>query len=792
MRDLATALRSLRRAPAFSALVVLTLALGVGATTAMFSVVDAVLINPLPFPDAGRLADVRLLYEKDASRQVPQPHVLVRAVRSEPALFAAVEAYAVTAVTLTGVGDAARLSFPAISAGLPATLGIAPLVGRLFTEDEAAAGERVVLISERFWTSRFGRDPTILGRRVVLDDVAFEIVGVMPRTFVFPFATADLWQPLDVSASAGLARITMATRLRPGVSLAQADHRLSLLSAALRAEGSLGRGQSLDAEVPLQLQSGRQGVGVLWLLFAAVGLVLLVACVNVCSLLLVRASARHAEFALKSALGAGKSTLLRIACVESVVLSATGAGSGIGVAKALMELVLRFAPPQMSLLGRASTELDARALGFAIALAFASCLLSGVLPAWRASRVDAIDALKRASAFAGSRDDRWQGAMVTAQLALVVVLLAGAGAMLRSFVRLTAVDLGFDPGRLAVVDLQIPQRYASAEAAAAFVRQVEERAEARLGLQVAITSAMPVRSGGYDMDAQPEAEGRPSASRQVALPVARVSTDYFATLGIPIVEGRSFSAGDGAEAIVINEVIARRYWGDTSPIGRRFRTDPDQPWQTVVGVVRDVKTMGPADAIGEGAELYLPFSRGRRAPFVALLIATRGDPAIAVQQVKQVIAQLDRGVPITFAGTMAEWVGISVARPRFVLILSSVFAATAVWLSAIGVYGVSAYWVSRRRRELAIRAALGASRPVLAAMVFRRSLRLALAGSAIGLAAALGIGRLLETWLFATSPGDPQTLAAVTTVLALLVVAACSVPAVRAGRVDPVSDLRRE
>jgi putative ABC transport system permease protein len=791
-RVLGAALRNLGRVPAFTGLVVLTLALGIGAATAMFSVVDAVLLNPLPFAKADRLVEVWTRFDEGAARAPGATSAILSAVRQEPGLFESVAAYQFGAGTLTGAGEPQTISFAGLSPSMFAVLPAVPLHGRLFTAADATSGERVVLISERLWTTQFGR-AGVIDRLVTIDDETHRIVGILPARFNFPESSVGAWQPIDVESGGIRRRVQMVAVLQAGVTRAQVDDRLKTLTASLRESGTLPRGQYLATELPLQVRFGQRGAAPLYLLLGAAAALLLIACVNVSNLMLVRASSRRSEFALKVAIGAGRARLLRDAATESAVLAIAGGALGLWVAAGLLPIMLGLAPENMLVLSSATGGLDVRAVAFATATTSAACVLFTMLPAWRASRIDPIDALKHHSqSSSGHGDDRWQGVLVSTQIALVVVLLGAAGLLLRSFVALSQVDVGFNPDGMATFEIQMPPRYAKGGAARAFMRQVEQRVESSLGWPASVVSSIPIRSGGFSQDVQPQAEGMAPPPGALSLPIARVSADFFDVFGIRILQGRTFIAEDGEETIILNEVLARRYFGDRSPIGGRFKTHTTQPWLTVVGVAADVKTMGPADAVGEGTEAYVPMGPNGESSFLTLAVRSAGSDAATLQQVSRIIWDLDPRMPILASTTMREAIGDSIARPRFLASLSGAFTIAAVAIAAVGVYGVAAYWVARRRRELAIRLAVGASPDTLVAAVLGRGLRLAAIGTAIGLAVALAGARVMTSLLFAIDPRDPVTFGGVIILLGVVATAACAVPAINAARVDPMTTLRAE
>lgn len=640
MRDLAAALRSLRRAPAFAGLVVLTLALGIGATTAMFSVVDSVLLNPLPFPNGDRLSGIRTTTAPGGLRRPAGAFAVVQALRERTEIFSAVEGYGFGSANVTGGGEPTIVTGPFISPGLLVALGAQPLFGRLFTAEEAATGG-VVLLSERFWASRFGSDAAMVGREIIVDDRPHRVVGILPQQFRFPEGTIELWRPLDLGPTGKPVPVNAVAIRRAGVSVAEADDRLQALTADLRARGVMTKDQSVSTDLLTQQRQERGTKQSLSLMFGAVALVLLVACVNVTNLLLVRSSARQGELSLMSALGASRGQLVRGILAESVVLAFAGCLLGLLLAQALLSLMVGTAPPQLRFLTNANAELNWRALAFAAAAASATCLVVGVLPVWRTSRVDAIDAIKqRALSMSGSRDDWWQGILVAGQLAFVLVLLAGSGLLLRSFTRLVQVDPGFEVDQTAVLALQLSaQRYGEPGQGLAFMQELERRVEATAGVAATISGGVPPTGGGFHIEPALEAEGFARVDTG-ELPTQAVAPDYFETMGITIREGRSFERGDLGDVVIVNDVMARRLWGDASPIGRRFRLDAD-PWWTVVGVAGDVKAMGPSDPMGEGMEIYRPLLDTSRSAFFAMVVRANGDPARLLPSLKQRVWEID-------------------------------------------------------------------------------------------------------------------------------------------------------
>ena len=784
------ALRNLRRAPAFTGLVVLTLALGIGSTTAMFSVVDAVLINPLPFPHSERFGEIFMVPEKGSARPRGST-ALLNALARQTDLFTAVGAYQFGAANLTGDGEPEIIGTPQLSAGMLGIFGVQPVLGRWFTDEEAATGT-VVLVGERLWRRRFGGDASIVGKTIMLDDRPHQVVGIMPDRFRFPTGTALMWRPIDTAPTAKPRPVQVITVRRPEVTRAHVNERLQALRAELRVSGIIPQTESITVDDLSLARPNAQTGKALYMLFGAVGLVLLVACVNVMNLLLVRGSARSGELALMSSLGASRGGLIGGVFCESLVLVTLGGAAGIALARVLLSMILAAAPRQMLFLGQATSQLDGRGLGFAIALAIATCLIFGVLPAWRAGRVDAIDVLKRRAQGVAGGDEWWQGALVAAQLALVVVLLAGSGLLLRSFGKLIAVDPGFDVEHIAVVDVPLPSnRYGAPGADLAFMRELERKVEG-MGLRAVITSGAPPRGGGIWFDVKAETDdGRTIDLGQEEVSYSIVDPDYFSVLEIEIVDGRTFGGGDPVDAVIINTLMAKRFFGDTSPLGHRFRMDGRSPWMTVVGVAEDVKHSGPSETRNE-MEYYRALVATRPILYFSFVVRAPEHPAAVVQMVKQKVWELDPKLPISAASTMTERLRESIARPRFYLTLAAAFAGLGALLGAIGVYGIAAYWVTRRRREIAIRVALGASRQTVMSMVIVRGLKLAAIGAVAGMTLAAAGTRFIESMLFGVTGRDPVTLTGVTVLLAVLVVLGCLVPALKAARVDPMTTLRAE
>jgi putative ABC transport system permease protein len=792
---IAHAWRSVRRSPGVLVLVVLTLALGIGGATAMFAVVDAVLLNPLPYANGDRLREVYIrLSPTNQSNKVTTAHV--EAMRRHTETFAAVERYGMGGAALTD-GEPAWIATPQITPGLLQLLGAAPIQGRLFTAEEADREDRVVLISERLWRTRFG-GADVAGKRIAIEGVGHEIVGVLPARFAYPERTADLWHPLPANPRPGwVRRGVVVVLLQPGVSADAAGQALGAISASLARDGALERGATLITIDALQRRFGTRYGTELWVLLGAVLLVLVIGCVNVAHLLLARATGREGEFAVMAALGSGRVRIVGSVLVEAAVVAAVGGLAGALVARALLVTVLDSVPVHLRLVSAAVIGLDWRALGFTTGLAAATCLLVGALPAWRLGRLDLVDALKgRAPGAVGDGRERWHRVMVVGQLALTVTLLIATGLLLRSFIRLVHVSPGFDVDGRIVAEVQFPgERYRLAGGSLQVMQELDRRLEAVPGVRnVTFSEGAPPSGGSFSFDIAPEAEGeRPVRFTDLELPRLTVAPDYFATLGIPLTAGRTFSAADGAETVIVNTVLARRFWGAESPIGRRFRLDPSEPWTTVIGVAGDVKQHGLHDPMGEGMEIYSPYPPDTRAGFYALTVRAGGaNVATLGRRIRSELKALDPLLPVLEVATMEERLAESVARPRFLLHVCGLFAILAAVMAAVGVYGTTSFWVSRRRRELGLRLALGASQGGVVRLVLGSGLRLAALAAALGVGAALWLSDLVRSMLFETSPNEPVVLIATVAGALALVGIACALPALRASRTDPVEVLRAE
>ncbi len=808
--DLRYALRLVRKTPGFSAVAVLTLALGIGANTAIFSVVDAVLLRPLPFADGERLVSLFHSYPKmDLEFASVSPPGFVD-YRDHTKSFAAMAAHTGSRApaALTGQGEPRRIRGEMASAEFFKTLGVEPALGRGFLpEDEKPGQDTVVVLSHGLWRQLFGADRGALGRKLTLDGRDYQIVGVAPQGFRYPGET-DLWVPLGfkpeqlVDEERGHEYLNVVARLAPGASLASAQAEMATVSAGIRDRARAITTFLDNAGWHVRVQSLRESLTgevrpALLLLLGAVGAVLLIACVNVANLLLARAAVRGREMALRTALGAGRGRMIRQLLAESVVLALLGGGLGLLLAAWGVQGLAAARPSQIPV--DLPIGLDLRVLAFTAGLSLLTGLLFGLLPALRTSRPDLQAALQQGGRGDSGARSRLRGALVVAEVALALILLVGAGLLLQSFARRAGVDPGFRTDGLLTFRLSLPTaEYQEPERVEAFYRQLTERLGALPGVRAAgAVSTLPLSgdmsTASYYFESLPVQPGEsgPHGAPRIVTP------GYFGAVEVPLRKGRLFTPGDRADAppvAIIDEAVARTFFPGRNPLGERlrfgFEGDETAPhWRTIVGIVGHVQEVIPGE---DGkSQIYLPHAQ-KPERYLYLALAADGDPLALAGPARDAVRALDAKLPVDEVRTMDERLARSVAQPRLSAVLLGLFAGLAALLAAVGLYGVMAYSVAQRTREIGVRLAIGASRSQVLRMVVGQGAALTAIGLVLGLAGALAAGRLVAGLLFEVQPSDPATLAGVTLLLAGAALLASYVPARRAARLDPQVALRGE
>jgi len=818
-QDVRYAARRLRRAPMFSMTVVATLALAIGATTAVFTVVNAVLLRALPYHDPTRLV---LLHENFPKMELGFSAPDYVALEERAGDFDAIAAYRNREFELSGVEPPERVNVTRASTTFFKTLGVQPVIGAPFTREDAESRNPVAVLSDALWARKFGRDPAAIGKSILLDRFPYTIVGVMPRGFTFPQrgpainnVPADVYLPLVFSPAQRAAfgssyNVSVIARLKPGMTPAQADTQTRALvhsnAQAIYPADLRGLADALGGSATML---GDEVVGgsrtLLWVALAAVGLVLLIACTNIASLMLARAMAREREISVCSALGASRGRIARQFFAESWLVALAGSSLGLLVGVSLSRVLVRLAPQTLPRLDEIG--LDVRVLLFTAGLTVVTALICGVLPAFELSRQNGKTLKSGGRSSAGRRERRIFGSLVTAQVALAVILLVGGGLLLRSFSKLMAVDPGFRPERVLTVTTSLPaQAYREATQVRGFYTRVLEDLSHVPGV-TAVGASTDLPLNVRDRRAF-TIELETPATRDLAHSVAHqfVAGQFLEAVDIPLKRGRYFGIGDAADSepvTIINETMARLFFGATDAVGQRIAWGtPAQPgpWMRIVGVVGDVK-VGPLNSATE-PHMYTPWVQARDAMIAesaigilrSLHIALRSEiePTALIDTVRTRVRAIDPALPLASIQTMREIVSHSAEVPRFNALLVSLFAILALVLAAIGIGGMLAMSVSRRLPEVGIRMALGAQRRALAGLVIRQGMALAAAGLAIGLPSAWLLSRVLSSLLFEITPRDPVTFATVAGVLWIVALLACAVPAWRVTRVDPLKVLRLE
>lgn len=808
LQDLHYAVRILFKSPGFTAIALLTLALGIGVNSAIFSVVNAILLRPLPYPDSHQLMVIWGNLHKTGLEEVEISVLELKDFQQQCQAFDQIAAYSTQGLNLTGVDQPERLRGAAISANLFPTLGVQPHVGRNFVveEDQPGSDNRVIL-SHSLWQRRFGGDSSTVNETVQLDGRAMTVVGIMPADFHFPNKDVEVWIPLAFSPdlleenNRGSHFLNIIARLKPNVTQAQAQADIDTVTARMSREhaSSYRSGFSTTVRSMHEDLVGNLRQAML-ILLGAVGLVLLIACANVAHLRLASATSRYREFAIRSALGASRGRVVRQFLTESVLLSVLGGAAGLVLAVWVVRALVFLMPKDTPRLEE--IRLDSRVVLFTLGTSLLTAIVFGLAPGFQAAKTNLNDVLKESgrSGTDTSRRLRLRNLLVVSEFALSLVLLIGAGLMIKSLLRLQDVKPGFDSSNLLTMRIALPDaKYENFNQSRAFYEQLFDRLEARPEVKsVGGINLLPFGGGGGDrtfmIEDQPTAQGQPRPDEQIRF----VTAGYFTTMGIPLLSGREFTRHDlpdTQQVAVLNNAFARKFWPNGNAIGKRISFSTNNPkWYEIVGIVGNVKHRRLD--LQDHPELYIPalqplFEPGN-VPALYLAVRTLNDPMQVANIVRSEVAAIDRDQPIASLMTMDQRISDSIAPRRFNMFLFGLFAALALVLAAIGIYGIMAFSVAQRTHEIGVRMALGASRSDVLRLILSNGFRLALIGIVVGLAIAFAATRLLSTLLYDVSTTDPAIFLIDALLLAVAALVACYVPARRATQVDPMVALRYE
>ncbi len=810
--DLRFGLRSLRNSPGFTAVAAFALALGIGANTAIFSVVNDVLLRPLPYPGPDRLMSV---WENNLvqgwHKDVVTPADFVD-WRSQNRVFESMAAYSGLGFNLSGGSEPERVRGAIVSLDFFRVLGRPPVAGRDFQEgDERSGSGRVAVVSDALWRTRFGGDPHLIGRSVTLNSESFTVIGIAAPGFQFP-EKAEIWALArhvvpenpwapggqDITTVRGLHYFPVIARLKPGVDAARAQAEMDVIAARLAKQYPDSNADTGVEVIPLHESIVGDVRPALLIFLGAVGLVLLIACANVANMSLARSAARGRDVAVRTALGATRLRLARQHLTESVLLALLGGGAGLLLALWGRDLLVSLAPESMP--GSPAATLDTKVLGFTCALSILTGILFGVVPALHSAGADPQEALKESgrAATAGPRARLLRGSLVVAEMAVAVVLLAGAGLLLKSFLRLQRIDPGLQIDRVTALDLWIPEtRYGDLDRQTQFYGEVLRRVRNLPGVDVAgATTDLPMQGSDTTLGFLIEGRPAPPPTKEPYTGLHQVSPDYFRTMGIPLLRGRLFTGQERRgtpDVVVIGDTLARRFWPGEDPISHRVsfgsNDKGERNWATIIGVVGDVRQRGLQD--DPRPESYVACAQWP-SRYMTLVVRSRLDPAAIAAAVRREILAVDGEVPVFGVKSMREVLDGSLAARRFNMTLLALFAGVAVALAAVGLYGVLAYAVTQRTHEIGLRMALGARRLDVLRLVVGQGMGLALLGVLAGLLGALGLTRVLSSLLVGVAVTDPPTLGLTAALLTGVALIACGVPALRASRVDPMVALRHE
>jgi putative ABC transport system permease protein len=796
MNDFYYAWRIMRRSPTFTAAVSLTVALTIAANTAIFSIVNAVILRPLPYANPNRIIQVA---EKKDKANIPNIGASVLnfvSWREQTRDFQSLGAFGGAPYTLTGSGEPEQLVGATVTPSLVRVLGVTPIAGHAFADDDEKPGApAVAMIGEALWQRRFGSDPGLVGRTIILNNIPTTVVGIAPAALNL-LTGGDLYTPLTIDPAKERRlnhQIAVFGRLKTGVTLEQARAEMNTISARMDQQYPELKDWSLtlitlyDTVVSKPLETG------LLVLLAAVGLVLLIACANIANLLLSRAATRQGEMAVRTAIGASRDRLVRQLLAESLSLSILGGAIGLAGATGGVWLLNHILPPNV--LPVSNVPIDATVLAFSVAITLVTGLLFGLAPAWRLTRSDLTDVLKQTGRGASGGQARLRNTLAAAELALATILLIGAGLLIESLGNLEHVRVGFDSRGLMTFELAPPLgKYPLATKAEPLYRSVLEALRSTPGVRAAgVSSGIPFGAGNYSRHPM-FTRGQSVLPQDAEVPIdwRIASPGYFHAMGIPLLKGRDFTDHDGPSSqpvMVVSNATAKKFWGDADPIGRTlYRTaDPTQGF-TIVGVVGDVRNTALST---ESLTLY--YSTAWRVwPLMDLVVRTSGAPESIMPAVREKIHQIDPDLALANVKSMDDWLSVSAAQPRLNAVLLGVFAALALIIAAIGIYGVLAYSVNQRRREIGLRIALGAQPDRVLRLVVGEGMRVGAFGIVLGLLGGLGLGRVVSSLVYGVQVYDPSTFVVVAVVLGVVALAACFIPARRAARVDPIVALRTE
>jgi putative ABC transport system permease protein len=812
IQDLRYGARVLLKKPGFTLIAVITLALGVGANTAIFSVVNAVLLRPLPYAEPGRLV---ALWESNTRRLEARSAISYPNFfdwRAQSKSFERMASYYANDLALTGIATSVNLRGAVVSPDLFATLGVKPQLGRWFVSGEEKPGNRVAIIGHSLWRRQFGGDPNVVGRAVTLGGRQFNVVGVMPAGFQFPIEAqpVEVWvtssidgEKADPKETAqneqrGAHFLQAVGRLNPGVTLEQAQAEMNVIGANLEKQYPDSNTRHGVKLVHYHDDLVHDYSEALWLILGAVGCVLLIACANVANLLLARATARYKEIAVRAALGASRRRVVRQLLTESLLLSLGGGLLGLLSAWWGTEALVKLIPEEAPRL--AEINIDRRVFGFTLLISVVTGVVFGLAPALQASKVELTESMKEGSRSAGPGGGRgrMRGALIVAEIAIALVVLIGAGLLLQTFRKLQQVDLGFDTRNVLTASVTLNDaRYPKPEQAAAFFQNLLGRVKSLPGVEAA-SAVVPQPLSGDTFVFSFEIEGRniPKGERPSSH-FRAISLDYFSVMKIPLLAGRAFTERDDAHSpgvLIVNETFAKRHFPNENPIGKHVKPgislEGEPVWREIVGVVKDVKHRQSLSHDYE-PEYYAPHAQ-MPINSMNLVVRTTNDPRGLASAIQREVQSLDRNIPVYRIRTLEQYLGVAVAQPKFNALLLGLFAGLALLLTAVGLYGVMAYSVVQRAQEIGIRIALGARTGDVLKMVLRQGLKLTAVGLAIGLAAAWALTRYMQSLLFGVKAADPLTFVAIALLLIAAALVACWIPARRATKVDPMVALRSE